>query len=177
MISLVNIIKRWQKRRIGMFPQHVPSTCQILPSVTFVGVERLCLGEYVYIGANSFINCNGGVLIDDGVMISSFVKILSEDHVYRGANQVPFGQDMRYQEVHLCRASWIGLGAIVLPGVNVGEGAIVAAGTVLTRNVPSGVIVGGNPARIIGQRSDSLWKKAIEEKNYYLKYRRNKSDA
>lgn len=58
---------------------------------------------------------------------------------------------------------WIGYGALVLPGVEIGEGAVVAAGAVVTKHVDPFTIVGGNPARVIGERTRSL--------DYALDYR------
>jgi maltose O-acetyltransferase len=52
--------------------------------------------------------------------------------------------------------AWIGFRALVLPGVTIGEGAVIAAGAVVTKDVPPYTIVGGNPAREIGQRTDQL---------------------
>ncbi|WP_263358973.1 acyltransferase [Acidicapsa ligni] len=51
--------------------------------------------------------------------------------------------------VRICDKSWIGLNAIVLKGVEIGEGAVVAAGSVVTKNVPSWTVVAGNPAKVI----------------------------
>ena len=51
--------------------------------------------------------------------------------------------------VHICRNAWIGAGATILPGVTVGENAVVAAGAVVTKDVAPNTIVGGNPAKFI----------------------------
>ena len=56
--------------------------------------------------------------------------------------------------VRVHKEAWIGTGAIILSGVTIGEGAVVAAGSVVTRDVPAGAIVAGNPARVIKQRND-----------------------
>jgi len=56
---------------------------------------------------------------------------------------------LRCNPVHIGRNAWIGVGAIILPGVTIGENAVVAAGAVVTKDVAPNTIVGGNPAKLI----------------------------
>lgn len=113
-------------------------------------------GRNIAIGKNVFINhaCSfldlGGITIEDGVMIGPRVNITSEDHpveIQRRKTLVP-------GEVVIKKNAWIGAGATILPGVTVGEGAIVAAGAVVTKDVPSGTVVGGVPAKHLKQIDD-----------------------
>jgi acetyltransferase-like isoleucine patch superfamily enzyme len=117
MQRLINSCLRRYKTFMGVYPPHIPPQSSIHHSTTFVGLDKLTLGRYVYIGARCFINCKGGVAIKDGSAISSFVNVLSEDHVFHDAEQIPNGQTMRYAAVNIERAAWIGIGAIILPGV------------------------------------------------------------
>lgn len=108
-------------------------------------------GKFTRIGKNVFINhdCSfldlGGITIEDEVMIGPQVKITSENH--------PLDPKIRRQlilgQVHIKRNAWIGAGATILPGVTVGENAIVAAGAVVNKDVPDNAIVGGIPAKVI----------------------------
>lgn len=61
---------------------------------------------------------------------------------------------------------WIGMRVIILPGVKIDEGVIVAAGSVVTKSVPKCAIVGGNPAKIIGWRNKDLYEKLVKEKKF-----------
>lgn len=169
--QLIDKLMRTLKTRLGVYPRNLTTGTWIHHSTTFVGLDQLELGRYVYVGARGFINCKGGVSIGDGTAISSFVQILSEDHQFRDSDQMPFNQQMRYAKVEIGKGAWIGIGAIILPGVRVGEGGIVAAGSVVTRDVEAGTIVGGNPARRIGQRDDDQWREAIRSESYYMRYR------
>lgn len=106
-------------------------------------------GNQVRIGNNVFINHSltmmsaGGVTIDDGVMIGPNVNILTDNH------DLDNRMVLRCKPIHLCKNAWIGAAAIIMPGVTVGENAVVGAGSVVTKSVEPNTIVAGNPARVI----------------------------
>jgi acetyltransferase-like isoleucine patch superfamily enzyme len=99
----------------------------------------------------------GGLIIGTGVSIAPEACLLSADHD-------PHSADFkgRTAPVSIGDHAWLGTRSMILPGVTVGTGAVVAAGAVVTRDVPPYAIVGGVPAKIIGQRSQEL--------NYELNY-------
>ena len=108
-------------------------------------------GKHTNIGKNVFINFDcvfldlGGITIDDNVLIAPKVSLLSEGHPIsptERASLVP-------GHIHIKKGVWIGAGATILPGVTVGENAVVAAGSIVTKDVPANTIVGGVPAKII----------------------------
>ncbi|MCC1492357.1 sugar O-acetyltransferase [Cognatishimia sp. F0-27] len=108
-------------------------------------------GSNITLGAEVFCNY-GCVLLDvcpisigDKTQIGPYVQILTADHP-----RDPAGRDAGLefgQPVHIGRNVWIGGGAIILPGVTVGDDAVIGAGAVVTRDVAPGTTVGGNPAR------------------------------
>lgn len=85
----------------------------------------------------------GGISIEDEAMIAANVQLISNNH----------DLDNRWiitcKPVRICRRAWIGAGATILPGVTIGENAVVGAGSVVTRDVEPDTIVAGNPARLI----------------------------
>ena len=109
-------------------------------------------GFNVAIGAGVFLNF-GCVILDvvrvtigDKTQIGPNVQILTADHPRNAAEReagLEFGRP-----IHIGRNVWIGGGAIVLPGVAVGDDAVIGAGSVVTRDVPAGATVVGNPARV-----------------------------
>jgi acetyltransferase-like isoleucine patch superfamily enzyme len=108
-------------------------------------------GKHTKIGKNVFINFDctfldlGGITIDDGVLLAPRVSLLSESHPIDPENRhalVP-------KAIHIKKNAWIGAGATILQGVTIGENSVVAAGSVVSKDVPDNVIVGGTPAKII----------------------------
>ncbi|SFE26918.1 sugar O-acetyltransferase [Paracidovorax konjaci] len=108
-------------------------------------------GFNIHLGAGVFLNFNCVVLdvvevrIGDGTQIGPGVQILAADHPRDAATRATGAEFGR--PVHIGRDVWIGGGAILLPGVTVGDGALIGAGSVVTRDVPAGATVAGNPAR------------------------------
>ena len=108
-------------------------------------------GKHTKIGKNVFINFDctfldlGGITIDDGVLIAPKVSLLSEGH--------PLSSQERHslvpRPIHIKKNAWIGANATILHGVTIGENSVVAAGSVVSKDVPDNVVVGGTPAKII----------------------------
>lgn len=108
-------------------------------------------GKHTKIGKNVFINFNctfldlGGITIDDNVLIAPNVKLLSEGHPIEPSER----QSLMVGHIHIKKNAWIGAGATILQGVTIGENSVVAAGAVVSKDVPDNTIVGGIPAKII----------------------------
>ncbi|HHV72868.1 MAG TPA: acyltransferase [Clostridia bacterium] len=130
----------------------------------------MSIGDSVYIGPEARFYGLGGITIEDGVVIGPRVSILSANHNYDGVSleYLPFDQKVVLQPVKIEQNVWIGYGSIIVPGVTIGEGAVVAAGSVVTRDVPSCAVVGGNPARIIKYRDKEVYNRLKAEKKLYV---------
>ena len=108
-------------------------------------------GKHTKIGRNVFINFDcvfldlGGITIEDNVLIAPKVSLLSEGHPISPNER----QSLVPGRIHIKKNAWIGAGATILPGVTVGENAVVSAGAVVSKDVPANTIVGGVPAKII----------------------------
>jgi acetyltransferase-like isoleucine patch superfamily enzyme len=108
-------------------------------------------GKHTTIGKNVFINhgCSfldlGGITIEDDVLIGPKVSLITENHPVDPTNR----KSLDLAKIVIKKNAWIGAGAIILPGVTVGENAIVAAGAVVTKDVLDNTIVAGVPAKKI----------------------------
>lgn len=115
-------------------------------------------GENTKIGRNVFINSGcrfqdqGGIEIGDESLIGHNVVIATINHDFDPANR----GTMYLKPVILKERTWIGANSTLLPGVTVGENSIVAAGAVVTKDVPPDTIVAGNPAKFISKLEDKL---------------------
>ena len=108
-------------------------------------------GKFISIGKNVFINhaCSfldmGGITIEDGVLIGPRVNLVTENHPLNAVER----SALLTKPIRIKQKAWIGAGATVLPGVTVGRNAVVAAGAVVSKDVPDNTIVAGIPAKII----------------------------
>ena len=108
-------------------------------------------GKNIHIGKNVFINMGckfqdqGGIFIGDGALIGHNVVLATLNHAKSPQDR----SSMLPAPIHIGTNVWIGAHATVLPGVTIGDGAIVAAGAVVTRDIPENTIVGGVPAKVI----------------------------
>ena len=103
-----------------------------------------------YISNNAIINCFDSIWIGDDVAISKNVTIRDSDN-----HEMVGGQAMQ-SPIQIGDHVWIGMNAIVLKGVTIGDGSVVAAGAVVTREVPPNSLVAGIPARVV--RQGVVWK-------------------
>jgi acetyltransferase-like isoleucine patch superfamily enzyme len=108
-------------------------------------------GKHTEIGKNVFINFDcvfldyGGITIGDCVFIAPQVSLLTEGHPVSPENR----HSLTVAPIHIKRNAWIGANATIMQGVTIGENAVVAAGAVVTKDVPENTVVGGIPAKII----------------------------
>ena len=108
-------------------------------------------GRNIHFGKNVFVNSactfmdRGGIYIDDEVFIGPKVNLITINHDIN-----PYNRNTTIcKPIHIEKRVWIGVAATILPGVRIGENSIIGANAVVTKDVLSNTIVGGNPARII----------------------------
>jgi acetyltransferase-like isoleucine patch superfamily enzyme len=131
--------------------------------------QGIQIGSYCRIGRGCFIDGEGGVSIGDGTILAPEVVILSSSHQYKTSDLLPFGSNDDLLPVHIGRGCWLGYRVTIRPGVSIGDGAIVALGAVVVKNVPAGAVVGGNPAVELSQREIKQIEEAVAGQRYYLK--------
>lgn len=108
-------------------------------------------GKHINIGKNVFINFNctflalGGITIEDDVLIGPKVSLITENHPLNPQER----NGLIGKPIHIKKNAWIGANATILPGVTIGKSAVVAAGAVVSKDVPDHTVVGGIPAKFI----------------------------
>lgn len=130
---------------------YVTLTAGMVPGQRMLTDPVISIGDNCRIGRNSEIVGHLGIVIEDDVYTGPYVYITDQNHAY-GDRDLPVGaQSMPERPVRIGAGSWIGQGATILPGVTVGRHAVVAAGAVVTRDVPDYSVVAGVPARVVSR--------------------------
>lgn len=112
------------------------------------------IGKGVGFNVGVYVNGYGGLTIDDGAMIGPYVMIHTANHKYDDLTRPIAEQGWNKEPVHIGKEAWIGMGAIILPGVTIGDYSIIGAGAVVTKDVPPYAIAVGNPCRVIADRRE-----------------------
>jgi acetyltransferase-like isoleucine patch superfamily enzyme len=110
------------------------------------------IGDHTWIGQSCMLHGAGGIVIGKAVGIGPGVTVLTSVHRDQGTNRPLVFNDLEFGEVCIADGCDIGVGSVILPGVSVGEGSIVGAGSVVTRDVPAFSVVAGNPGRLLRPR-------------------------
>ena len=124
---------------------------QIDESTTIFTPFHTNFGKHIQLGKNVFINhdCTfldlGGIIIEDDVLIGPKVSIITENHPVNPNER----KILEIKLVTIKRNVWIGANATILPGVTIGKNSVVAAGAVVTKDVPANTVVAGIPAKVI----------------------------
>ncbi|MBY0561308.1 acyltransferase [Hyphomicrobium sp.] len=119
--------------------------CKTVPVEIGAGKNAsLVLGERVFINTGATVIATQSIVIGDDCLIGDFVAIFDTDH-----HQLEPSRPIRVAPVRLGKNVWIGRSATILPGVTIGDHAVIAAGSIVTEDVPARTVVGGVPARPI----------------------------
>lgn len=153
LIKIVNYynyshVQPMQKLRIG-------SGYRISPDVNFSSAENIVIGDRVSIGSRCFLwagPSKGQIIIGDDVLFGPEVLVTATNYRFNDGSPVT-DQLMAEADVVLGNDVWIGARAILLPGVTIGDGAIIGAGALVKGDIPPHAIAVGVPARIVGKRS------------------------
>jgi acetyltransferase-like isoleucine patch superfamily enzyme len=123
----------------------------LIPPFYTAGGKEIRVGHNVFVNQNCTFYDLGGLNIADDVMIGPNVSIITTEHPLEPSERraATIGKPITIE-----RNVWIAASATIVGGVRVGENSVVAAGSVVTRDVPSNTLVGGNPARVIRSIGD-----------------------
>ena len=141
-------IRKWFYQLLGAKIGKNTFPCRRVEVLLPLGLE---LGDRVAVGWFAELDARGGITVGNDTNISSHVKLITGSHDVDDP-----GYTADFQPIKVGHHCWIGTGAIVLQGVTIGDGAVVAAGAVVTKDIPKYEIWGGVPAKYIRDRSEDL---------------------
>jgi acetyltransferase-like isoleucine patch superfamily enzyme len=133
---------------------HLGAAPRISPDASFADSERIFIGDHVEIGSRCHLwagATTGCIHMGNNVLLGPEVLITAATYNFRDGSPVA-RQAMREADVHIGNDVWLATRVIVLPGARIGDGAIVAAGSVVKGDIPAGAVVAGAPAKVVGAR-------------------------
>lgn len=126
-------------------------------------------GKHIHFGNRIYANFNLTMVDDTHIYVGDYTMIGPNVTVATAGHPIlPVLREKNYQynmPVRIGRSCWIGAGAVILPGVTVGDGTVIGAGSVVTRDIPSNVVAVGNPCRVLREVSE-------RDREYYFKERK-----
>jgi len=148
--------------------KHLGEFASVAASAQIAYPRNVEIGSGSYIGERVWIDGNGGVSIAAYSIIAPEVLVVSANHNYRETKFLPYDNTDILDPVTIGRGVWIRQRATLLPGVSIGDGAVVGACSVVTKNVPEGAIVAGNPAKIVATRDQNQLNQMLENNWFYM---------
>ncbi len=127
--------------------------------------NKLVIGDGVSIGPHALLDARNGLVIGKSAVIAYEAIIWTLNHDY---NDPFFGG--KGAPVEIGNYAWICSRSIILPGVKIGDGAVVASGAIVTKDVPPYTVVGGIPAKVIGYREEKDYKYGYKSKDDYIHF-------
>jgi acetyltransferase-like isoleucine patch superfamily enzyme len=118
----------------------------LLEGVKIINPEKVSIGANTWIGDMAYLMAGSTIEIGDWCQIANNVIIVTTNHIIDGNL---YFENVEFASIKIGNNVWIGSNAIILPGVSIGDNAVIAAGAVVTKSVPNGVVYAGVPARQI----------------------------
>ena len=156
--SILTHIPFWSIRRLYLksIGTSIGNKSLIMRHNTIISPRGLTIGNNSHINQGCIIDARGKIAIGSSVSISHRVSIMTGGHDYQSRNFLG-----KYKSVFIDDYVWIGVGASILQGVHIGKGAVICAGAVVSKDVAPYSVVGGIPAKKIGERRHDLDYKCI----------------
>ncbi|MDE5798610.1 MAG: sugar O-acetyltransferase [Treponemataceae bacterium] len=115
--------------------------------------NRVTFGKNVFINHSAILSASGGIVFEDGVSVAPGCRIATINHDFNERHT-----KYTYGKVTIKKNAWIGMNVTICPGVTIGAYAVVAAGAVVTKDIPDYAVVGGVPAKVIKMQNPAEQK-------------------
>lgn len=132
--------------------------------------ENIILNDYSSLGKDVILQATpeSKIILGKGSIIAPRCKLIASNHNYReDLKALPFDNINYVKDIIIGDGAWIGDSCIILCGIKIGNGAIVGAGSVVTKDVPDGAIVAGNPAKLIKMRDMESINELLQKEKFY----------
>lgn len=136
-----------------LFGDNIGENSMVQAPLSGAALDRLKIGNNVFINSNCLAMARGGITLEDDVMLAANVQLLSNNHDEYDR------QVLLCKPIHIKKGAWIGAGASILPGVTIGEYAIVGAGAIVTKDVGDYEVAVGVPAKIVKKLDQKKFEK------------------
>lgn len=144
--------------KVNLFEAERLSGCKInyVPqgqgTVHIVNPQNFKIAPTSHLKSGAYISCLGGVKIGEYFHCGQNLMIHTNNHDYDHGDRIPYGKKQIIEEVVIKDFVWCGANVIILPGVTIGEGCIIGAGSVVTHDIPNYAVAAGNPAKVLKYR-------------------------
>lgn len=125
-------------------------------------LEKFSIDSTSHIKSDTFIECSGGVVIGRYFHPGRGLTIFSTNHNYANGTRIPYDDLQIELPVIIKDFVWCGANVTILPGVTVGEGAVIGGGSVVTKDVPPCSVIGGSPARVLKYRDIERFEQLMQ---------------
>ena len=142
-----NVFRPWRIALLKLFGANVKWSSNVLPSCRIWQPWKLTMGDYACLSENVDCYSVDDIVIGNQATVSQGVNLCTASHDISSRIM-----ELTTKPILIGANAWLAGWSIILPGVTIGEGAVVAAGTVVARDVDSWTVVGGNPAKFIKKR-------------------------
>jgi acetyltransferase-like isoleucine patch superfamily enzyme len=142
----------FKKSLLQVMGAKVGKKIHIYPGVWITPGRNLIVEDNVDLAKDVLITTTGGVFIGKNTLIGYRTQILSSNHIIPPIGEQFLTSGHNHKPIYISNDVWIGANCIITAGVKIGKGAVVAAGSVVTKEVPENSIVGGIPAKVIRYR-------------------------
>lgn len=153
-------VRQWYLRAFGM---RIGKRVALLTGTTVMRPERIAIGDGTVVGFDCFLGGEGGLTIGSQVNLSSYTVILGGDHDMDSADFRPVRKPTVIEDY-----AWVATRVTIVGGIRIGRGAVVAAGSVVIRDVPPYHVVAGVPARKIKERREEACSYELGYQPWFL---------